>query len=232
MWKVIKSEINYRVNTLIWIALSSLATYVLITSSAIFGKTYNRQLNLGLVFSIYMLIVLAVVLIMKAWSKENRDRQLIVLPISLRFIGMVRILLDIVIWLILISFFLFFSIINNHFHLDITVWWLLALVTGCVLIFISLFSFLRDLVIPVKNRGSNLLIDKILSFAMNALIPGFFYILGLIQLMLIIQILKNEKSVITHTFLNPAVTLAVLFTGILLVVFSIILFEKRTSYLK
>lgn len=232
MWKAIKSEINYRVNTFIWIALSSLAAYILITSSWIFEKPIQRQLNLGLVFLIYMLIVLTVVLILKAWSRENRDQQLIILPISIRFIGMTRILFDIVLWLILIGLFLIFTLMSDLFHLSTAVWWLLALVTGCVLMFISLTSFLRDLVIPVKNRSSNLLIDKILSLALNALILGFFYILGLIQLILIVQGLKNEKSVLTHTFLNPTIALAVLLTGILLVVFSIILFEKRTSYLK
>ncbi|MFC2168927.1 hypothetical protein ACFLRW_08080 [Acidobacteriota bacterium] len=232
MWKAIKSEINYRLNTLIWIALSSLAIYIFLTSGVIFDKTDIRQLNLGLVFLIYMQIVLTMVLILKAWSKENRDRQLIILPISLRFIGMVRILLDMFIWIILIGIFLIYVLINDHFYLDMTVWLLLALVSGCALIFISLFSFLRDLVIPVKNRGSNLLIDKILSQVMGALIPGFFYILGLIQLILIIQMLKNEKSVITLTFLNPVIALAVLLSGIVLAASSIILFEKRTSYLK
>jgi len=232
MWKVIKSEIGYRVNTFLWIVLSSLAIYFLISSNRIFEKTVQRQRNLGLVFLIYMLIVFAVLLILKAWSKVNRDRQLIILPISLRFIGMVRIFLDIVLWLILIGFFLIFALISDHFHLNSAVWWIFAMVTGCVLVVISMAFFLRDLVIPVKNRSSNLLIDRILSLAMNFLIPGFFYILGLMQLLSIIQSLKHEKSVLTQVFFNPAVSLAVLLTGILLVVSSIIFFEKRTSYLK
>jgi len=145
---------------------------------------------------------------------------------------MVRIFLDIVLWMILIGLFLIFSLISDYFHLNTAVWWLFIMVTGCVLVVISLASFWRDLVIPVKNRSSNLLIDKILSRAMNALIPGFFYILGLIQLMLIIHGLKHEKSVLTQVFFNPAVALAVLLTGVLLAVSSIIFFEKRTSYLK
>ena len=232
MWKVIKSEICYRVNTLIWIVLSSLAIYFLISSNWIFDKTGQRQYNLGLIFLIYMLIVFAVLLILKAWSKENRDRQLIILPISLRFIGMVRIFLDIVLWLILIGLFLIFALISDHFSLNLSVWWLLAMVTGCVLVVISMAFFWRDLVIPVKNRSSNLLIDRILSLAINFLIPGFFYILGLILLMLIIQGLKHEKSVLTQVFFNPDVSLAVFLTGILFAVSSIIFFEKRTSYLK
>jgi len=134
--------------------------------------------------------------------------------------------------LILIGFFLIFGLITDHFHLNTAVWWLLAMITGFVLVAISMASFWRDLVIPVKNRSSNLLIDRILSLAMNFLIPGFFYILGLMLLMLIIQGLKHEKSVLTQVFFNPAVSLAVLLTGILLVVSSIIFFEKRTSYLK
>ena len=232
MWKVIKSEICYRVNTLIWIVLSSLAIYFLISSNWIFDKTGQRQYNLGLIFLIYMLIVFAVLLILKAWSKENRDRQLILLPISLRFIGWIRIFLDIVLWLILIGLFLIFALISDHFSLNLSVWWLLAMVTGCVLVVISMAFFWRDLVIPVKNRSSNLLIDRILSLAINFLIPGFFYILGLILLMLIIQGLKHEKSVLTQVFFNPDVSLAVFLTGILFAVSSIIFFEKRTSYLK
>ena len=108
----------------------------------------------------------------------------------------------------------------------------LALVTGFVLVAISMAFFWRDLVIPVKNRSSNLLIDRILSLAMNFLIPGFFYILGIIQLLLIIQCIKQEKSVLTQVLTNPTVSLGILLTGIILVVFSIIFFEKRTSYLK
>jgi len=232
MWKVIKSEISYRVNTLIWVLLSSLAIYFLISSNWIFEKPIQRQRNLGLVFFIYMLIVFAVVLILKAWSRENRDRQLILLPISIRFIGLIRIFLDIVLWLILIGLFLIFSLLSDHFHLNTAVWWLLAMVTGCVLVAISLASFWRDLVIPVKNRSSNLFIDRILSLAMNVLIPGFFYILGLIQLLLIVQCIKQEKSVLTQVLINPAVSLGILLTGIILVISSIIFFEKRTSYLK
>ena len=232
MWKVIKSEICYRANTLIWVVLSSLAIYFLISSNWIFEKPIQRQRNLGLVFFIYMLIVFAVLLILKAWSKENRDRQLIILPISLRFISLIRIFLDIVLWMILIGLFLIFGLISDHFHLNAAVWWLLAMVTGCVLVAISLASFWRDLVIPVKNRSSNLLIDKILCQVMNFLIPGFFYILGLIQLLLIVQSIKQEKSVLTQVLTNPAVSLGILLTGIMLVVFSIIFFEKRTSYLK
>lgn len=232
MWKVIKSEINYRVNTLIWIVLSSLAIYFLISSNWIFTKTVQRQFNLGLIFLIYMLIVFAVLLILKAWSKENRDRQLLLLPISLRFIGLIRIFLDIVLWLILIGLFIIFALISDHFRLNLSVWCLLAMITGCVLVVISMAFFWQDLVIPVKNRSSNLLIDRILSLAMNFLIPGFFYILSMMQLMLIIQGLKHEKSVLTQVFFNPVVSLAILLTGILLVVSSIIFFEKRTSYLK
>jgi len=232
MWKVIKSEISYRVNTLIWVVLSSMAVYFLISSNWIFNKTVQRQFNLGLIFLIYMLIVFAVVLILKAWSRENRDRQLLLLPISLRSIGLIRIFLDIVQWLILISLFLIFALISDHFRLNLSAWYLLAMVTGCVLVVISMAFFWRDLVIPVKNRSSNLLIDRILSLAMNFLIPGFFYILGVIQLMLIIQDLKHEKSVLTQVFFNPTVSMAILLTGILLVISSIIFFEKRTSYLK
>ena len=232
MWKVINSEISYRINTLVWVGLTSLIIYFLIRSNWIFEKPIQRQQNLGLIFFIYMLIVFAVLLVLKAWSKENRDRQLIILPISLRFIGMVRIFLDIVLWLILIGLFLIFSLISDHFHLNAAVWWLLAMVTGCVLVAISLASFWRDLVIPVKNRSSNLLIDKILSLALNFLILGFCYILGLIQLLLIVQCIKQEKSVLTQVLTNPAVSLGILLTGIILVVFSIIFFEKRTSYLK
>ena len=232
MWKVIKSEICYRANTLIWIVLSSLAVYFLISSNWIFEKTVQRQRNLGLVFLIYMLIAFSVFLILKTWSKENRDQQLILLPIPLRFISLIRIFLDIVLWLILIGFFLIFGLISDHFHLNTAVWWQLAMITGFVLVAISMASFWRDLVIPVKNRSSNLLIDKILCQAMNFLIPGFFYILGLIQLLLIVQSIKQEKSVLTQVLTNPAVSLGVLLTGIILAVFSIIFFEKRTSYLK
>jgi hypothetical protein len=145
---------------------------------------------------------------------------------------LIRIFLDIVLWLILIGLFLIFAFISDHFLLNLSVWCLLAMVTGCVLVVISMAFFWRDLVIPVKNRSSNLLIDRILSLSMNFLIPGFFYILSFIQLMLIIQGLKHEKSVLTQLFFNPVVSLAVLLTGILLVVSSIIFFEKRTSYLK
>ncbi|MCK4820038.1 hypothetical protein KA005_30010, partial [bacterium] len=134
MWKVIKSEIGYRANTLIWVVLSSLAIYFLISSNWIFTKTVQRQFNLGLVFLIYMLITFTVFLILKTWSKENRDRQLILLPISLRFIGLIRIFLDIVQWLILISLFLIFALISDHFRLNLSAWYLLAMVTGCVLV--------------------------------------------------------------------------------------------------
>ena len=232
MRKVIKSEIFYRVNTLIWIGLSSLTTYFLITSNWIFEKTVQRQRNLGLVFLIYMLIVFVVFLILKTWSKENRDRQLIILPISPRSIGLIRIFLDIVLWLILSGLFLVFALISEHFRLNLSVWFLLATVSGCVLVVISMTFFWRDLVIPVKNRSSNLLIDRIFSLAMNFLIPGFFNILGLMLLLLIIQGLTHETTVLTQAFINPGVSLVVLFTGILLTIPSIIIFEKRTSYLK
>lgn len=220
---------SYRLSTFVWMFLTSLVLYFFITSPWIFRGSAHSKLNRGFFFLIYMLVVLVVYLILKAWSRENRDRQLKMLPIPLRSIGLIRFLLDIVLWLMLIALLFLYSLMSVHFRLEKTMWLMLALTSGSVLIVIALASFWRDLVLPVKNRGENVPQDKVIVGGLNILIPLFFNFFGLVHLMLIVHALRKDNTVLSHLFYNSLVILGVVSTGLILAWASIQIFGKQVS---
>ncbi len=232
MWKILKSEISYRIGTFTWILIASLALYFFITGSWLFGQSQQQPVNRGFFFLIFMLIVLGIYLILKSWSRENRDRQLMLLPIPLRSIGLVRILLDVFLWLMLIVLLLFYSLLSPKFHLTPGLCLALVLTSGSVLIAIALASFWRDVVMQIKNRGANPPADKILAGSLNFLIPGFFNLFAFMHLMMIIFAMKQEKNILTQLFANPLIILCVTVLGVLLNGLLIFLFSKQVSQIR
>lgn len=232
MWKILKSEISYRIGTFAWILIASLAFYFFITGPWLFGQSQQQPVNRSFFFLIFMLIVLGIYLILKSWSRENRDRQLTLLPIPLRSIGLVRIFLDVFLWLMLIVLLLFYSLLSPKFLLTQSFCLVLVLTSGSVLIAIALASFWRDVVMQIKNRGANPPADKILAGSLNFLIPGFFNLFAFMHLMMIIFAMKQEKNILTQLFANPLIILCVTVLGVLLNGLLIFLFSKQVSQIR
>ena len=232
MWKILKSEISYRIGTFIWIAIASIVFYFFITGPWLFGKSQQQPAYSGFFFLLFMLAVQGIYLILKAWSRENRDRQLMMLPIPLRSIGLVRILLDVFLWLLLIVLLFFYSFISPKFLLTPSLCLVLILTSGSVLIVIALASFWRDVVMRIKNRGDNPPADKILAGSLNFLIPGFFNLFAFMHLMLIIFAMRRENNMLTQLFKDPLIILSVTVFGVLLNGLLIFLFSKQVSQIR
>ncbi len=232
MWKILKSEISYRIGTLVWISIASIVFTFFITRPWLFGQSQRQPADHSFFFLLFMLTVQGIYLILKSWSRENRDRQLMMLPIRLSSIGMVRILLDVFLWLLLIALLFFYSLISPKFHLTPGLCLVLVLTSGSVLIAIALASFWRDVVMRIKNRGANPPADKILAGSLNFLIPGFFNLFAFMHLMMIIFALKQENNILTQLFKDPLFILSVTVIGFLLNGVLIFLFSKQVSQIR
>jgi hypothetical protein len=232
MWKILKSEICYRIGTFVWISIASIVFYFFITGPWLFGQSQQQPANRSFFFLLFMLTVQGIYLILKSWSRENRDRQLMMLPIRLSSIGLVRFLLDLFLWLLLIILLFIYSLISPKFFLTSSFCLVLFLTSGSVLIVIAMASFWRDVVMRIKSRGDNPPADKILAGSLNFLIPGFFNLFAFMHLMMIIFAMRQENNVLTQLLKDPLFILSVTVSGILLNGLLIFLFSRQVSQIR
>lgn len=231
MWKIIKSELHYQASNLFYISFSSLLVFSLLSFNWLFSAEFKRNINIGNLFFIFMLICIFTILIINTWSREHRNRLVLQLPLSLRSISLARISIQIFFWIVLLGLFFIYSLLSPYFRVPGKTLTLLTGQTGIVLISFALISFWRDMVLPIKSSTGKAPVEKTISLILNVLSPLFLNILGLMQLVLIVQCSIGRENLLTRIWLNHAVAWSVLLLGLILSVLSVLVFEKKRTYL-
>lgn len=231
MWKIIKSELLYQANYLFYIFFSSLLVFSLLSFNWLFTARVKNKINIGNLFFIYMLVCIATILITSTWSREHRNRRILILPLSLRSIALARISVQIFFWIFLLGLFFIYSLLSPYFSLPKKTLALLTGQTGVVLIFIALIFFWRDMVLPIKNSTGNIMIEKTVCRLLNALILLLFNLLAMTQLILVVYCTIDRENLLTWIWLNNTVAWSLLLLGAVLIVLSVFVFEKKRSYL-
>lgn len=231
MWQLIRFELAYRAVNYAGMMVSCWATYILFSSPLLFDAHFRQQSYPGYLFVIFMMILLTVYLLMKAWSRENRDRHLLILPINLRTVGVVRIMLDVMTWISMLALLLLFSSFSVCFRVTGKIRILLLLTTGFAFTAVSLFSILRDLVLPLRDGAGHSLMDRIIAHLLVVLIPVVLNLHGFLVLFLTVNGLRGQISPLTVFLLNPLVAGTALLIGVAMLMLGVVVFEKRNSYL-
>jgi hypothetical protein len=131
MWKLLKAEIQYRKDIFLLIFLSSVIFFIFLFFY--FGKNRPDK-NTGLYFLVYMFFCIVFTVVFNPWIREKRNRRFLVLPVSIRTIGLVRLTAEIIYWLALIALFFGYSLLAKNFVVDKETLFALCAQTGIVLI--------------------------------------------------------------------------------------------------
>jgi hypothetical protein len=232
MWKLIKAEIAYRAEIFLLIFLSSiLVLFVLI---AHYKKNWPGK-NIAFIFLGYMFFCILITVVFNPWRKEQRNRRLIPLPVSIRQIGTARITVEIIYWLALTALFFIYAFISKTFSVNINSLLALMAQTGLVLIGYSLACFFLDRVSDTDTGGPNRfdsIIEKILRSTLKFLLPAQIFLLTVIQLIGIKNCYFENKDIYYRIFRTLTGASILFFPGLILLILSIYVFEHRKSYIE
>jgi hypothetical protein len=229
MWKLLKAEIAYRKDIFLLIFLSSVIFFIFLFFYL--GKNWPDK-NVGFFFLVYMVFCIVVTAAFNPWIREKRNRRFLLLPVSIRTIGIVRIAAEIIYWFILIALFLGYSLLTNAFTVNKETLLALYAQTGIVLMGYSLACFWGDMVWPIDSESSVSLVEKIIGSILKLFIPVLLFLLGIIQFIGMSQCYDKVKDIYYHMYQTAAGASVLFFPGFILFILSIFVFEHRKSYIE
>jgi len=227
MRSLLKAEISYNKPGFLVALYINVLFVMLIFSLSLMGKLNAEQGVYGMLSMTVSTTGVVVVLIMIARLITKRDRMHILLPVSLRVIGIVRLLVMMLFWECLALLFLisYLIIIRSHIQKD-TLWVLLSL-NGFVLLINALYTIARDLRYIFTGRFREipgiLILAVITIAAIFYATPRLFSGFG--------QYEPFRAHVIAVTF-APAGSRLLNILGCLFSFLSIVLFSSRRSFLE
>jgi hypothetical protein len=229
MWELLKAEIEYRKDIIFLIFLSSVIIFIFLL--VYFRKNWPDK-NVGFYFLVYMVFCIVVTAAFNPWIREKRNRPFLLLPVSIRTIGIVRIAAEIIYWFILIALFLVYSLLANAFTVNKETLLALYAQTGIVLMGYSLACFWGDMVWPIDSQSSLSPVEKIIGSILKLFIPLQLFLLGIIQFIAMGQCYYKIKDIYYHMYQTATGASALFFPGLILFILSIFVFEHRKSYLE
>ena len=178
IYQLIKHEILYNINVFVYIVYTSLFSFLVLHNwHLISGKTSTGK-NFSILYLLYMFFFFIGTILKSFWWTGKRNRQILLLPVSIFKIAFSRIFLFIIYWITIIVIFIFFSYLSTNFTLDNSVIRMLAYQTGLILLTFSTFFIGSDLAKSFSH------LDKISGIKTKKII----YILMLIVISILIAI--------------------------------------------
>jgi hypothetical protein len=204
-----------------------LAIYVI---SRFFISTGEQNRNSAFIFLLFMMLLMIATVAFNPWFKEKRSRLLLVLPVSIRRAALVRLAAELFYWLLLVISLLILCLFSADFSADKNLLLALCAQTGFILVIYSLAAFLIDIVLPVHPVSSFPRVEKIIRFLLRILLIVLGSVLLIIQLIGLAVLYEGKRDIYFYLFQTVPGAAVILFTGLVLVVLSLFLFEHRRSY--
>lgn len=214
MWKLIKSEISYYKTLIVTMYIVTIPFFILNTVVDNFEEYVARL----------MILILPIIgIITNREEKRSKKIPLYVrLPIPLRQIAIARLGVWLPFWISLMLFFWFSSFIGNNRHIEEATAWLILTIMNVMITLMLLSIFVFDLRYCCKIKIAGKRFMPIL--ALISIILAVFYVL--------ITFSKEARSVlIQHLFTQQIAVVSGVFCVVLFVL-SVLIFERRKSYLE
>jgi hypothetical protein len=141
MWRLLKAEIAYNVQTFLFILLTSLLGFLGIHFWPVVSRQTLANTNTGYVYLSFAYFYFVMAVLVTAWAKEKRPRQLVCLPVSIREIGAAHGVLHLMYWIFILALFFIWIGISQYFVLDSSVFLALGVLTGFSWIVFSITAF-------------------------------------------------------------------------------------------
>lgn len=228
MWRILRAEICY--NKIIVGITCGIALFIIIVNSV--RGWPNPTLNLrGTKAIMTVAVAVACFVSFLKFFKEKRERYLSILPLSIKEVGVSRLLFMGIVWLSLVLLFLIGSSTAQPYWVDNIIWDTLSL-TGFIMMINAYIFIHRDLTIRFQDRYQKLILMILYSILIimgylvwyllfTVAIPYFKFLEPLNQFK---KDFPNVSSVaIGAIFFNLC--------GIGLTVLSIFIFKNRKTYL-
>lgn len=229
MWKILKAELSY--NKYVLVIPYGVVLYVIIANVS--QGWSNVELNLPGVRA--MMVVAAAVIFLFSivtFFKEKRERYFTLLPLSIRQIGISRLLFLITVWLSFILLFWISTLTVTPYQLSTILWGTLSL-TGFILMANAYIFIHRDLKFCSSGKFQKILITF---FYPIMIIIGYllWYLLFAVPVPYFeffkpLNTLNEEFSNISTSLMGFSIFIVL---GMSFTVLSVFVFKRRRSYLE
>ncbi|KAA3617089.1 MAG: hypothetical protein D8M58_04165 [Calditrichaeota bacterium] len=228
MLQLLKAEFQYyKSSSIFYLAVFLIVDFAFIGwGSDVIEKSYPG-IRAAMVLIMFGLLLMRQIKI----QQEKTDRFYMILPISLNRISLLRIMFLTVFWIILFSLFWINNLIFSFNYLIGFLFWDLISLSGIVFAAISIPLLHRDLNITFQGKNQKLIIGSIY---------GLIIVLGYIFLMLFFIVSDSTEALngfvqfrrIAHIMTSAGVgPLLILSAGSALLYLSMVIFQKRKTYL-
>ncbi len=236
MWRLFISEFFYNKRIITFLVGVSFFNFMVLHNWRLISGETPPNMNTGYLSISHIFFSFVIAILMMTWfTNEKRDRHLIRLPIPILKIGIMRLLIFIIYWIILVALFYFFTFISRHYIIEQNTILTLLSQTGIAFIIFSLFFFWQDLRdhFSEKNKNSHSQKRKIIGIITIVLTLT----LGFVALAGIVHNYKIQDKFGANTIgiwrwiykSQPGATVF-LTIGLLMAVLTIVTYGKRKSY--
>ena len=142
MWSLLKAEIQYNTPIFWYIIICSVLGFFAIHLMPVITGEVPENQNSGSIFLSLMVAYFVMSMLANPWGKEKRTRQFIKLPVSLQHMRVAHFLVYVLFWIILVFFFVLFTLVSQYFIVDSSIFLMLCVQTGLVLFIYALSGFL------------------------------------------------------------------------------------------
>jgi len=236
MWRLFISEFFYNKRILSFLIGVSFLNLIIIHNWPMLSGETPPNMNTGYLSISHVFFYFVMTILMMTWfNKETKERLFIRLPIAIIKIGILRLLIFVMYWLILLALLYCFTFMSNYYSIDQTAILSVISQTGIAFILFSLFFFWQDIRghFSGKNKTSHSLKQKIIGTIAILLILT----LGFVAMAGIVHNYKIQDKFGAYTidiwrWIYKSHPGAILFLtiGLLMSVLTIMTFGKRESY--
>lgn len=161
--------------------------------------------------------------------KEKRDRFHLLLPVSVRQIGLVRVIFLIGFWTTILLVFILSNVFVGNLQNNPTLIWNAVSLTGFVLVVNSALYLQRDLTNIFTSKGQRFLLSVVWVILVTI---GYVLFVLLVMPVESFGSLDVVKEFFTMNFITPGGAFLTFLMGLGLTILSIVLFGRRKLYIE
>jgi len=224
MWRLIKAEFVYNRALLLFACFCSIPFFIY------FAFWKYKYEEISLIFMMVCLVIpggIAAGILAGMGSrryKERRERLYVLMPLSLKQIGMARAFLPILLFISIVLLFWIIVLIFNPYNLELKMVWMTLSLTGLFLGLIPTEYMQHDVQFYFLGKNQKFLWLSLLLFRVFASL----LVLSLISEAL--RFLYPLKPLAEHIFLTPWGAFGLILFALIVTYLSVIAFAKRKSY--
>jgi len=230
MLRLIKYELLYRKDLFLYVMLGAGIIGLLLENWHILNRNYQPGGKTHLFLLLYFFFSWVAIFFNNTRIKENRERFISLLPISIRVRAISRALVELVTWLIMISLFLLYCLFVKDAPINPALLRSIAATSGIAFIIYALGFFFTDLLIPPPPPYCNSITYKVIANLLKSVIPISALFLSVIQMIAVMHMFRYNQDFYYKLYQGGGESTALELLGLVLFLCTIPIYLKRRDF--